>query len=46
MAFLTLFPYGKADLRDQSHREEEVGTAEYFDALLRYKDGRFGSHSR
>jgi hypothetical protein len=46
MAFPTLFPYGKADLRDQSNREQEVETAEYFDALLRYKDGRFGSHAR
>ena len=46
MAFPPLFPYGKADLRDQSERNVEVGTAEYFDALLRYKDGRFGSHPR
>jgi hypothetical protein len=46
MAFPALFPYGKADLRDQSNRKVEVGTAEYFDALLRYKDGRFGSHPR
>jgi hypothetical protein len=46
MAFPTLFPYAKADLRDQSIREQEVETAEYFDALLRYKDGRFGSHPR
>ena len=37
MAFPTLFPYGRADLRDQSHREVEVNTAEYFNALLRYK---------
>jgi hypothetical protein len=34
------------DLRDQSQREVELGTAEYFDALLQYKDGRFGSHPR
>jgi Helitron helicase-like domain at N-terminus len=46
MAFPTLFPYGKADLRDQSHRKVEVCTADYFDALLRYKDGRFGTHPR
>ena len=44
MAFPLLFPYGKADLRDQSHRQIEIGTTEYFDALLRYKDGKFGSH--
>lgn len=46
MAFPTLFPRGHADLRDQSRRQAEVHTAEYFDALLRYKDGRFGSHPR
>lgn len=46
MTFPPLFPYGHADLRDQSHREFEVNTAEYFNALLRYKDGRFGSHPR
>jgi len=46
MAFPTLFPCGKADLRDMSGREMEVGIADYFDALLRYKDGRFGSHPR
>ena len=44
MAFPTLFPHGKADLRDMSGREVEIGIADYFDALLRYKDGRFGSH--
>lgn len=46
MAFPTLMPYGGADLRDQSRREAEVKCAEYFDALLCYKDGRFGSHPR
>jgi len=46
MAFPSLFPYGDADLKDNSQREVEVNTAEYFNALLRYKDGRFGSHPR
>ena len=46
MAFPTLFPYGHADLHDQTQREEELGIAEYFDALIRYKDGMFGSHPR
>jgi hypothetical protein len=31
------YPYGKADLRDQSCREVEVKTADYVDTLLRYK---------
>ena len=44
MAFPTLFPYGGADLLDQSRRQAEVKSAEYFDALLRYKDGGFGCH--
>ena len=46
MAFPTLFPFGKADLRDLSQREVEIGIADYFNALIRYKDGRFGSHPR
>jgi hypothetical protein len=32
MAFPTLFPYGRADMRDQSLREQEVQIAEYFEA--------------
>ena len=44
MAFPALFPYGSTDLWDQSHREYEVGTAEYFNTPLQYKDGRFGCH--
>jgi len=44
MAFPMLFPCGKADLQDLSGREVEIGIADYFDALLQYKDGRFGSH--
>jgi|SRR5277367_3538696 len=46
MAFPCLLPEGRADLRDQSQRQVELGTAQYFDALLRYKDARFGSHPR
>jgi hypothetical protein len=46
MAFPTLFPTGRADFRDHSRRAEELGLAEYFETLLRYKDGRFGSHPR
>jgi hypothetical protein len=46
MAFPTLFPYGRADLRDHSHRYTSLKVAEYFEALLRYKDGRFGTHPR
>ena len=46
MAFLTLFPFGKVDLWDLSQREVEIGIADYFNALIRYKDGRFGSHPR
>jgi hypothetical protein len=46
MAFPTLFPYGRADFRDQSRRHTSVGIADYFNALLRYKDGRFGNHPR
>ena len=46
MAFPSLFPYGRADFRDQSRRETSLGIAEYFNALLRYKDGRFGNHPR
>ena len=46
MAFPTLFPTASADFRDRSHRTDDLGIAEYFDALIRYKDGRFGSHPR
>jgi hypothetical protein len=46
MAFPTLFPYGRADFRDQSRRRTSIGIADYFNALLRYKDGRFGNHPR
>jgi hypothetical protein len=46
MAFPTLFPTGRADFRDRSQRADDLGIAEYFEALMRYKDGRFGSHPR
>lgn len=46
MAFPSLFPYGLADFRDQSRRKTSLGIAEYFNALLQYKDGRFGNHPR
>ena len=46
MVFPCLFPSGKADLRNESQRQIKLGTAEYFETLLRYKDGRFGSHPR
>jgi hypothetical protein len=46
MTFPCLFPYGRADFRDESERTESLGVAEYFDALIRYKDGRFGNHPR
>lgn len=46
MAFPTLFPYGRADFRDHSDRHTRLQIAEYFEALLRYKDGRFGVHPR
>src|SRR5947207_12319546 len=46
MAFPALFPTGGADFRDRSQRTDDLGIAEYFEALIRYKDGRFGSHPR
>ena len=42
-AFLTLYPYGQADLR--SERAKEVKPVEYFKYLLWYKDGRFARHT-
>lgn len=41
-AFSTLFPRGAADLRAQQVRE--VKPAEYFQHLLKYKNGRFACH--
>lgn len=41
-AFHTLFPYGKADLRDM--RDTDMTTSEYFKHLLRYEDERFAKH--
>jgi hypothetical protein len=46
MAFPCLYPYGRADFCDQSQKHTKLSTTEYFDALLRYHDGRFGSHPR
>lgn len=46
MTFPTLFASGEADFRDNTHRVEPLGLAEYFECLLRYKDGRFGRHPR
>ena len=44
MAFLTLYPTGDADLR--AEQVKEVKPAEYFKHMLRYKDERFGRHTR
>jgi len=46
MAFPSLFPTGRADFRDRSQRTDDLGLAEYFEALMRFKDGRFGRHPR
>jgi len=47
MAFPTLFPYGTADfLFEGNHKYKVKSLAGYFDALLRYKDGRFERHPR
>ena len=46
MAFPCLFPFGKSDIRYQANRQESLGIAEYFSALIEYKDGRFGNHNR
>lgn len=41
-AFPTLFPYGRADLRD--HRLHTIDTSSYIKHLLNYKDRRFAQH--
>jgi hypothetical protein len=46
MAFPALFPHGHTDLRDNSRRNTFLKVAGYFEALLRYKNGRFGTHPR
>src|SRR5579859_906994 len=46
IAFPCLFPFGKADIRYQANRQESLGIAEYFSALIEYKDGQFGNHNR
>ena len=43
-AFPVLYPTGSADLRAEHARD--VNPSEYFQHLLRYKDGRFGRHPR
>jgi hypothetical protein len=43
-AFPTLYPYGNADLH--AERIRDVKPAEYFQHLLKYKDGRFARHTR
>ncbi len=43
-AFPTLYLYGNADLRSECIRI--VKPAEYFQHLLKYKDGRFARHTR
>ncbi|RZC54529.1 hypothetical protein C5167_013388 [Papaver somniferum] len=44
MAFPTLFPYGTADLRQL--RPRKVCECQYFQYLMKYKDGRFARDSR
>ena len=44
MAFPTLFPYGKADLKHP--REKHISPKKYFQHLLRYHDERFAKHPR
>ncbi|XP_063392313.1 uncharacterized protein LOC134677816 [Cydia fagiglandana] len=44
MAFPTLFPYGSADLREP--RLIKVTPSDYFQHLIKYKDGRFAKHPR
>ncbi|KAI3949440.1 hypothetical protein MKX01_000088 [Papaver californicum] len=44
MAFLALFPYGTADLRQL--RLRKVGECQYFQHLMKYRDGRFAQDSR
>ena len=43
-AFLTLYPYGQADLRSACIKE--IKPAKYFKYLLWYKNGRFTQHLR
>ncbi|KAE8738449.1 hypothetical protein FOCC_FOCC016072 [Frankliniella occidentalis] len=44
MAFPTLFPFGKADLRNP--REHNITPKQYFKHLMNYQDGRFAKHPR
>jgi ATP-dependent DNA helicase PIF1 len=43
-AFPFLFPSGEADLR--ADRAQTVRESDYFEHLMRYKDGRFAQHPR
>lgn len=43
-SFPTLFPYGTADINDC--REIDVDITDYFQYLMRYKDGRFANNER
>ncbi|KAI3903890.1 hypothetical protein MKW92_023195, partial [Papaver armeniacum] len=44
MAFPTLFPYGNADLRQS--RAGKVSECQYFQYLMKFRDGRFARDSR
>ena len=44
MAFLTLYPTGRADFN--SARERKVDLNDYARHMMRYHDGRFGRHPR
>src|SRR5256885_7600100 len=44
MAYPTLFPHGKADF--SLPRRRTVTLQQWSEHLIRYKDGRFGSHPR
>lgn len=44
MAFPTLYPWGDAD--PNSPRQRSVNLREYGQHMIKYKDGRFGSHPR
>ncbi|RIB17779.1 hypothetical protein C2G38_2186428 [Gigaspora rosea] len=43
-AFSTLYPWGNANLR--AERVRDIKPTEYFQHMLKYKDGRFAQHTR
>lgn len=45
MAFPSLYPYGRPDLRDKN-RKKKMDPAQFFKHLMLYKDGRFAKHPR